>query len=110
MGLTFIMKYNIGYTYMLEFLPDEEAKYTGILFFTEGLLIIATPISLYFITKDLDFLMYIGFAVNLISFLIMLFVPLPESIQYNLKEKHYEKVRNDIAIIHRFNKATYFEN
>lgn len=77
MGATFITKYSIGYTYMVEFLPGREAKFSGILFFTEGLIIIATPIFLYFITKNLDILILIGFFANLISFLVMVFVPMP---------------------------------
>jgi MFS family permease len=80
MGTSYNIKLNIGYNYMMEFFPGRESKYTGIMFFMQGVVIIMVPGSLYFLSRDMDTILIVSIFINLISFLVFIFVPWPESI------------------------------
>lgn len=80
MGITVILKMIIGFMYMMELLPNREPFYTGIFFLIDGLTTIVIPGVIYFLSKNLDYILFSGFLTNLICFLVFLFFPLPESI------------------------------
>lgn len=80
MGFTAVIKMSPGFIYMMEFFPRQEAKYTGYCFFIDGIMTIIIPGVIYFISKNLDYIMFAGFLTNLIAFIVFVFFPLPESI------------------------------
>lgn len=96
MGMTVMMKSTIAYTYMMEFLPGKEAQYTGIMFFSEALIIILTPGFLYFMSRSVNYLLLFSFLINFVAFIVFLFPIMPESIRFSLEKGNIAKAKKDI--------------
>ena len=74
----------IGYTHLIEFLPDRESKISGIFMLIDGLVYVISPLILTYITKDLDFFILVAFGLNLLSLILFALLRVPESLKYLL--------------------------
>jgi MFS family permease len=96
----------IGYSYFLEILPGRESFYGGILYFTEGFILIITPVILFYVTKNLQYFIFFCFLVNFVACIVFLVCYLPESVKFTLEKGRHEKAEKDIEYICRINKTS----
>lgn len=50
----------MAYTHLMEFLPGRVTEYSGYLFFTEGMILVISPLILMFVTVNTNIFLWAG--------------------------------------------------
>lgn len=105
-GTSIPLKNMMAYTHLMEFLPGRVTEYSGYLFFTEGMLLVISPLILIFVTVNTDIFLWVGLIQNGIGIALFIFMYVPESTIFLLEKERFEEAKNDIAYLLKFNRAT----
>ena len=96
----------MAYTHLMEFLPGRVTEYSGYLFFTEGMILVVSPLILIFVTVNTDIFLWLGVVQNVIAIGLFVFMYVPESTIFLLEKEKFEQAKKDITYLLKFNKAS----
>ena len=105
-GVSIPLKNMMAYTHLMEFLPGKVTEYSGYLFFTEGMILVISPLILIFLTVNTNIFLWIGVIQNLIAIALFIFMYVPESTIFLLEKEKFEQAEKDIDYLLKFNKAS----
>lgn len=74
----------------MEFLPGRVTEYSGYLFFTEGMLLVISPLILIFVTVNTDIFLWVGLIQNGIGIALFIVMYVPESTIFLLEKERFE--------------------
>lgn len=89
-GTSIPLKNMMAYTHLMEFLPGRVTEYSGYLFFTEGMLLVISPLILIFVTVNTDIFLWVGLVQNAIGIALFMFMYVPESTIFLLEKERFE--------------------
>ena len=84
LGFSQPMKSMIAYSHLMEFLPRRESKFSGIFLFFDGLVVVISPLLIWYVSQDLTFFLQLAFSLNLLAILLFLIIRVPESLKFLL--------------------------
>ena len=80
----------MAYTHLMEFLPGRGTEFSGYLFFTEGMLLVISPLILIFVTVNTDIFLWVGLIQNAIGIALFMVMYVPESTIFLLEKERFE--------------------
>jgi MFS family permease len=89
-GTSIPLKNMMAYTHLMEFLPGRVTEYSGYLFFTEGMLLVISPLILIFVTVNTDIFLWVGLIQNAIGIALFMVMYVPESTIFLLEKERFE--------------------
>lgn len=104
-GTSIPLKNMMAYTHMMEFLPGRVTEISGYLFFTEGMILVVSPLILMFVTVNTDIFLWIGVAQNVIALATFALMYIPESTIFLLDKERFDMAKKDIEYLMKYNKA-----
>lgn len=93
----------IAYTHMMEFLPGRVTEISGYLFFTEGMILVVSPLILQFVSNNTNIFLWAGLIQNLIAIATFLTMRIPESVIFLLEKHKFEEAKREIKYLMDFN-------
>lgn len=89
-GTSIPLKNMMAYTHLMEFLPGRVTEFSGYLFFTEGMLLVISPLILIFVTVNTDIFLWVGLIQNAIGIALFMVMYVPESTIFLLEKERFE--------------------
>lgn len=104
-GFSVPLKAMIAYTHLMEFLPGRVSTVSGVILFNDCFIMVTSPLILQYVTKDTDFMLYVGLVINIVGIIVFAVVYIPESVKYLLDKGRFEEARKNITYIYKFNRS-----
>jgi MFS family permease len=89
-GTSIPLKNMMAYTHLMEFLPGKVTEYSGYLFFTEGMILVISPLILMFVTVNTDIFLWLGVIQNVIAIGLFVLMYVPESTIFLLEKERFD--------------------
>ena len=105
-GTSVPLKNMIAYTHIMEFLPGRVTQASGVLFFLDGMILVASPLAVMYITTNTDIFLWFGVIQNIVGLAGFIVMYIPESTIFLLEKERFKEARSDIEYLLKFNKAT----
>jgi hypothetical protein len=99
----------IAYTHMMEFLPGRVTDISGYLFFTEGMILVVSPLILQYVTNNTNIFLWVGLMQNLIAIATFILMRIPESVIFLLEKNNFEEAKRELKYLMDYNKAGKFD-
>lgn len=99
------LKNMIAYTHMMEFLPGRVTEISGYLFFTEGMILVVSPLILQFVSNNTNIFLWAGLIQNLIAVTAFAVIRIPESVIFLLEKHRFKEAKREIKYLMDYNKA-----
>ncbi len=97
------LKNMIAYTHMMEFLPGRVTEISGYLFFTEGMILVVSPLILEFVSNNTNVFLWLGLIQNVIAIGTFVAMRIPESVIFLLEKNRFEEAKREIKYLMDFN-------
>lgn len=100
----------IGYTHLMEFIPDRESTVSGLFMCIDGLVYVISPLIYQHLTNDIDFFIIFACAMNAVSLVMFAALRVPESLKFLLSKNRVEEFWHHYKTVQRFNRSSTDEN
>jgi hypothetical protein len=96
----------VGYTHLLEFLPDRESQISGTFMCIDGLVYVLSPILYKNVTNDLSFFIETSAIFCALSLIFFFLIRVPESMKFLLIKGRFREFWEAYAVTQKFNKTS----
>ncbi len=76
-GSSVPLKNMIAYTHLMEFLPGRVSAMSGFMIFLDGMILVASPLILMYVTKNTEFFLWVGLLMNAFGLAGFVFLYIP---------------------------------